>query len=409
MQLSQDQENVKNYSLNLFALEAKMHGYSPVLVDNCLKQHSSPMLMTLYDSVYGSTFPENIKIKMRKFSSKTYYRNLMRLFSFGANVFNFYWDIAQEFTLITTMIGIFGSGVILPLYATGFGYLESLFFIFLSSMVLPILLFAVQIAVSPFVGLIFGYHEELSRSRRVIFGCSAILLAFFVPILICYQLEHSSFVKDKETVRLMNNMENSKSEMETQKNLYSSFEVIRRIQGDFDKMLFFSRSYKFWELCIELPIQSVWTLLFAFIQLSNTNIQTDLKEFFIPTTGNLIFLTVMSLRSIVLIQLKMETQRRTNFMGALSKVLLAPLVMTISASRIGAIVAYIAIPQGLFDTMGHFASENTGLKYYDNSYSWVKEPVINECIANATGGVETIANNWITTSRRANSAIFVLM
>ena len=102
MQLSQDQENVKNFSLNLFALEAKMHGYSPVLVDNCLKQHSSPMLMTLYDSVYGSltdkavhTFPANMKTKMRKFSSKTYYRNLMRLFSFGANVFNFYWDIAH--------------------------------------------------------------------------------------------------------------------------------------------------------------------------------------------------------------------------------------------------------------------------------------------------------------------------
>ena len=405
MHLSKNEDDIKNYSMHLYALEAKIHGHSPLLVENCLKQHNSALLMTFHDSVYGSlsdravrTFPASFKTKLREFSGKIDYRNLTRLFSFCSNVFNFYWDIAQEFTLITTMVGIFGSGVVLPLYATGFGYLESLFFIFLSSMVLPLLFFAIQIAISPDVGLIFGYNQELSTFKRTIFGCASVLLAFFVPVMICYQLEYKNVVKDKKIVELMKTVENSKNNQEAQQTVYSSFSVIRNIQGDIERMLVFTRSYKFWELCIELPIQSVWTLLFALIQTSKTNIQTDLKEFFIPSTGNLVFLTIMSLRSIVFIQFKMESLRRKNFMGSLSKVMLAPLIIIISASRVGAIVSYIAIPQGLFDTMGHFANERAGFKFYDNSYSHVKEQVINDCINNATHGIETNANDWITTS-----------
>lgn len=230
MHLSKNEDDIKNYSMNLYALEAKIHGNSPLLVENCLKQHNSALLMSFLDSIYGSlsdramrSFPTSLKKKLHEFSEKIYYRNLARIFSFCSNVFTFYWDIAQEFTLITTMVGIFGTGVVLPLYTTGFGYLESLFFIFLSSMVLPLLFFAIQVAISPDVGFLFGYNQELSNLKQTIFGCASILLAFFVPVMICYQLEHKNVVKDKKIVELMKNVENSENDEEARKNSLLKF------------------------------------------------------------------------------------------------------------------------------------------------------------------------------------------
>ena len=310
--LMTSREMAANFCKNLYSLEVILHKLSPLSTDSCLQSTSSKYLMSLMDVVYGSfsdkIFPDKVKEFQYKLNQNQHFYNQGRIRSFILKVFGIYFDISSEFALLSSFIG-FSTGVSFFYWFNGsFDYQQILVVVYLFSAVMPIIFFAITLALSPLNSLVFGIRTELKGIKRFFFGTLSVVIAPFVPALLCFHLEAKKSIIFKEKLKVSKDLRNIIVEDNFDKNAeedlkskdgYSeilySLEVIKQLDEEIDKINSITRNFKTWELCLELVIQSSFTLMFLFMTTSQTVINPVFMNWFVPDTANLMIMALMSL------------------------------------------------------------------------------------------------------------------
>ena len=151
--------------------------------------------------------------------------------------------------------------------------------------------------------------------------------------------------------------------IELKAGIVSKAEAIQHIHNEIAEIKTIYERFKSWELAIELPIQATVTITFTFMKRSITTISSVFQNWFVSQSLNLSLIILMSLKSIILVQVVDESARKKQFLGTKAKMMLIPMYILTSISRIAAIVLFLGVPLGLFNILGHYSVEKERLQY----------------------------------------------
>ena len=212
----------------------------------------------------------------------------------------------------------------------------------------------------------------MTTIQKVCYEVLCFVLSLFVPMMIFCLIEQkkrNAFILQIETQSLLNELDREDdSEEKTvaiKAIIVSNAEKVIDIEKEVEEITMVYVRLKKWELGIEIPIQSIITIIFTFMKTSLTTLSSIFQNWFVSNNSNLIILVLMSLRSIIFVQVFEESARKKQFLGMKSKALLIPIYILASISRVVAIVLFLSIPLGLFSLLGHHTVEREGLPYQE--------------------------------------------
>ena len=141
----------------------------------------------------------------------------------------------------------------------------------------------------------------MTKMQRICYGVLSFVLSLFVPMMIFCLIEQkkrNAFILQIETQSLLNELDREDdSEEKTvaiKATIVSNSEGVIDIEKEVEEITMVYVRLKKWELGIEIPIQSIITIIFTFMKTSLTTLSSIFQNWFVSNNSNLIILVLMS-------------------------------------------------------------------------------------------------------------------
>eukprot|EP00092_Neocalanus_flemingeri_P030719 GFUD01033355.1.p1 GENE.GFUD01033355.1~~GFUD01033355.1.p1 ORF type:complete len:1385 (-),score=220.06 GFUD01033355.1:127-4281(-) len=359
-----NKQECDKFFLYLYELMAIAFHKSPTETEAAIKRilDSSKISSKMFDVVYGSItdkiLPNKINCFLHRIQRNSTFVKVTTILKMSSSLVMFYLDLVKDVILLILLFnasqGIFGNH---------FGYEQSVIAVYFVSIVMPILLYGIFIAVSVNASKLFGLKEHLTRRERLAFSLGSVAFSVLVPgTLMIYKMEKERRIKSMSKVSMEMIKTGSQDDvdkkilLENAKEMNETNEDVKLIK---DSIL----TYKTLELCMEQLCQVCLVLTFLSMTFSRTATSTSFKNWFISNQSSLMITFLLSLRSVLNSQLKIESLRVGGLLGFKGKILVCLVGASSSLPRISGIVSFFAVPLGLYNSLGHFTLQKEALPF----------------------------------------------